>query len=142
MTARRVFPAVLILALLAAAAWCTVTGHAKNGHVAEKVSSMDAFYVMEIAAQNPGACKVLVVASCMFAVNRDKTSWNFGELSPQARIYCGDSSSGIMGVFGLKSPDNPVYVTGYVISKARFDKYCERDACAFLDVTYLQWLVK
>ena len=143
MTARRVFPIVLILCAIVAGLYiCSVSGHAKTGHTAELVSSMDALGVMELAARSPGACKVLVVASCLFAVNRDKTSWHFGELSPQARVYCGTHESGIMGVFGLKSPDNPVYITGYVVTKARFDKYCERDACAFLDVTYLQWLVR
>lgn len=139
--ARRIIPALLILAALAIVL-CTVTAHAKNGHTSEMISSMDALSVIELASTNPGACKTLVIANCLFATIHDKTSPRFGEMSPQARVYCGDESTGVMAVFGLKSPENPVYITGYVISKVRFAQYATRDACVIMDLTYLQWLVR
>ena len=135
-------PLVLICALILAAAYCSITAHAKNGHLAEKISSMDALSVIELASTNPGACKVLVIANCLFAANHDKTSPRYGELSPQARVYCGDHESRVMAVFGLKNSDNPVYITGYVISKVRFDQYCVLDRCVMMDLTYLRWLVR
>ena len=133
---------ILLVAALAAAAWCVVTVHARNAHSGELLNSMDALSVMELAAHNPGACKVLIVATCPFATVADKTSPRFGELSPQARVYCGDNNSGVMAVFGLKNTETPVYITGYVVSRERFDHYCQRDRCAIMDLTYLQWLVK
>ena len=139
--ARRIIP-VLLLVAVAAVILCSVTAHAKTAHAAEMISSMDALSVIELAATNPGACKTLIIANCLFATIHDKTSSRFGEMSPQARVYCGDESTGVMAVFGLKSPENPVYITGYVISKVRFNQYASRDACVIMDLTYLQWLVR
>ena len=141
--ARRIIPVLLLLALAAVAvAFCSVTEHAKTAHAGQLISSMDALSVIELASTNPKACKTLIIANCLFATIHDKTSPHYGAMSPQARVYCGNENSGVMAVFGLKSPENPVYITGYVISKARFQQYASRDACVIMDLTYLQWLVR
>ena len=136
-------PIVLILCAILAAAYfanCQISQHAKTAHVGQLTEAEKAYHSLVSVANQNKTCEVLKVRICLFATNHDKTSSHFGELSPQARVYCGSPAFGFMGVFGLAN--GTIFITGYAVSNARFDFYCDRDLCTPGDFMYLQGLVR
>lgn len=127
----------------------TVSEHSKFNHVGETWDSMSVLQVLEDVNLNPNnknkLCPVeFIIASCPHATCRDATSCRFGQAAPQAKIYCGQNADGgLYGVFGLNMSGNGTkYITGYYITRNRWESLVKRDGCFTVEFKFYQVLFR
>lgn len=128
----------LLFAAAIAAAWFMMTNHAQSRGTGDLWSASRVLTTIADAARDPNKspCQRLVVAACRNAVNHDSTSPNYGQLSPQVRVFCQlKPDGGIMGVWGWS---NRAGITGYWLQYSRFEAITRRDGCAEVDLTWFQ----
>jgi len=140
---RVMFPFMFLL-LIIGMVFLVISEHAVDNHALERLNSTDVLNILTNAAYAPqnNICMRLTVASCPLATCQDKASCRFGEVSPQAKVFCELKPGwGAYGVFGLKFAPDIIYVTGYAMETSRFEKMVVRDKCIRADISYLQTLL-
>lgn len=129
--------ALLLLAGLAPMQM-VISNHAQGGHLDEAYNSEEIYAILQssVAMNGGGPCKKLEIYSCMLAKNEK------GQPSPHFKAACQmNENSWVMGLIGVRSGmDNPVYITGYVVTRDRIRSLVQRDKCIGGNFTILQKL--
>ncbi len=138
-TPRRGLPILPLMAILAViVTLIVVSQHAMEAH---KNNVWDSTRVLDrLGGYNGGdksLCQTFEMASCPNAIT------DSGKPTPQFRAYCGDKSAGVMGIFGVRfGTENPVYVTGFSLSYARWQAMNTRDRCFLVSGDWLGRMLK